>query len=314
MSQLFSSLLRSTVARVVGPGRDLPNINVGPRIPYDVGPWAHFSGTLRSDPSVAVSVFHFDYSSPGNRELLQVAKNAFRRLRSLRHPGLPAFLDGNLSETSVYIVTERVRPLSHPEDPRLTRLGLNSIARALEFLHSECGLAHGNIGMHSVLVSDSGDWKLFAFELLSTPAEHIYSPPVIRALHTSYRFADRNSIPPEGIASVVDGQPFAGDRFMFGSLVCATMPALSQLGRRFISPNPSSRPPVSFFSSASEIAGFPLISISIALEGFITLGESEREALARRIEASIADIPLCFAQLKVIPALVSAIELGTGLF
>lgn len=37
--------------------------------------------------------------------------------------------------------------------------------KALDFLHSNASLIHGNLGVHSIFVTQSGDWKLGAFDL-----------------------------------------------------------------------------------------------------------------------------------------------------
>ena len=54
-------------------------------------------------------------ASSGNRDrrsLLPLARNALRKLRSLRHPQILSFRDGSDQDNSVYIVTDRVTPLT----------------------------------------------------------------------------------------------------------------------------------------------------------------------------------------------------------
>ncbi|KAJ1475717.1 hypothetical protein T484DRAFT_1827415 [Baffinella frigidus] len=48
-----------------------------------------------------------------------------------------------------------------------TSWGLCCVARALKFLNDDCKLVHGNLCRSSVVVSDSGDWKLGGFELVA---------------------------------------------------------------------------------------------------------------------------------------------------
>jgi SCY1-like protein 1 len=43
--------------------------------------------------------------------LLPLAKNAAKRLKSIRHPDVLKFVDYVETETAVYIVTERIQPL-----------------------------------------------------------------------------------------------------------------------------------------------------------------------------------------------------------
>lgn len=64
------------------------------------------------DDSSLVSVFAFDGSSPSSRDRLPLAKNALKKLKTIRHPNIITYVDSFETETSVYIVTERVKPLS----------------------------------------------------------------------------------------------------------------------------------------------------------------------------------------------------------
>ena len=57
-------------------------------------------------------MFEFDANAPGKRNWLPFAKNAARKLRVTRHPDVLKFLDSVETDTTVYIMTERVRPLS----------------------------------------------------------------------------------------------------------------------------------------------------------------------------------------------------------
>ena len=59
-----------------------------------------------------MSVFEFNANTPAKRNQLPLAKNALRKLRTIRHPDVLKFLDGVETETTVHIMTERVRPLS----------------------------------------------------------------------------------------------------------------------------------------------------------------------------------------------------------
>lgn len=42
---------------------------------------------------------------------MPLAKNALRKLRTVRHPDVLKFMDAVETETQIYIMTERVRPL-----------------------------------------------------------------------------------------------------------------------------------------------------------------------------------------------------------
>lgn len=62
------------------------------------------------DDATPVSVFEFN--SQHRRNLLPVAQNAVRRLRVTRHPDILKFMDVVEGDGIIYIMTERVKPLS----------------------------------------------------------------------------------------------------------------------------------------------------------------------------------------------------------
>lgn len=60
-----------------------------------------------------MSVFEFDATSnPHKKKHLPLANNALKKLRTIRHPDVLRFIDAVATDTTVYIMTERVRPLS----------------------------------------------------------------------------------------------------------------------------------------------------------------------------------------------------------
>jgi SCY1-like protein 1 len=62
------------------------------------------------DDATPVSVFEFN--SQHRHNLLSVAQNAVRRLRVTRHPDILKFMDVVEGDGTIYIMTERVKPLS----------------------------------------------------------------------------------------------------------------------------------------------------------------------------------------------------------
>lgn len=56
-------------------------------------------------------MFEFDANAPGKRRLQPLAKNALRKLRTVRHPDVLKFLDAVETENTIHVMTERVRPL-----------------------------------------------------------------------------------------------------------------------------------------------------------------------------------------------------------
>lgn len=57
------------------------------------------------------SIFSFEIND-STRSRLPLAKNAVRKLRTLRHPGVVRIIDTVETDSYIYIATERVVPLS----------------------------------------------------------------------------------------------------------------------------------------------------------------------------------------------------------
>ncbi|KAJ7973615.1 Protein kinase family protein with ARM repeat domain [Quillaja saponaria] len=161
--------------------KDLP-YNIGEPYPSAWGSWTHCRGTSKDDGS-AVSIFSLSGSNAQDGHLA-AGRNGVKRLRTVRHPNILSFLhstetetsDGGSTKVTIYIVTEPVMPLS--EKIRELRLegtqrdeyyawGLNQIAKAVSFLNNDCKLVHGNVCLASVVVTQTLDWKLHAFDVLS---------------------------------------------------------------------------------------------------------------------------------------------------
>jgi SCY1-like protein 1 len=77
---------------------------------------------------------------------------------------------------TIYIVTEPVVPLSEKlkelnlggtQRDEYFAWGLHQITKAVSFLNNDCKLVHGNICLSSVVVTQTLDWKLHAFDVLS---------------------------------------------------------------------------------------------------------------------------------------------------
>lgn len=61
------------------------------------------------DDGSPVSVFEYDLTE--KKATIPLAKNALRKLRTTRHPDILKFMDAVESDSTIYIMTERVRPL-----------------------------------------------------------------------------------------------------------------------------------------------------------------------------------------------------------
>ncbi|KAI0258684.1 hypothetical protein BC834DRAFT_910313 [Gloeopeniophorella convolvens] len=205
-------------------GLNLP-FSLGRRLPPldGLALWTLYDATKRDDGS-PVSVFEFN--SQQRRSLLPVAQNALRKLRVTRHPDVVKFMDAVEADGTVYIVTERVRPLSaellswegKPMKDRQDWLlwGLHRITNALSFINSSCNAAHGTVRSSSIFLSVSGEWKLGGFELFSNPSE----PTAVLATYAGDMNVHRM---PEsergGWAALKDGPIAATDSYALALLI-----------------------------------------------------------------------------------------------
>ena len=161
----------------MGGGTSLP-FELGEQFPqaFSFGSWQHHRGTSRADGS-SVSVFRL--AAPGKSDArLDAGRNAVRRLRTLRHPNVLGFKESveveERGETVLYLVTEAVTPLGEvlagmagADRAQYLGMGLSAVVAALSFLANDAGLVHGGVCMAAVGVTQSLDWKLHGFDLLS---------------------------------------------------------------------------------------------------------------------------------------------------
>ncbi|KAF7428465.1 hypothetical protein PC9H_007689 [Pleurotus ostreatus] len=160
-------------------GLNLP-FSLGSKVAYE-GVWNLYEGTKREDGS-HVSVFEFDATTETSKKnFLPLAKNALRKLRTTRHPDVLKFMDVVETDTTIHIMTERVRPLgpallsrsssSQQEREDWLLWGLHRVSVALAFVNDSCASTHGNIRIGSIFITPSGEWKLGGFEVLSNPKD-----------------------------------------------------------------------------------------------------------------------------------------------
>ncbi|KAI0829897.1 ARM repeat-containing protein [Trametes gibbosa] len=142
--------------------------------------WSLYDGTKREDSS-PVSIFEFEANTPAKKNLLPLAKNAVRKLRTVRHPDVLKFMEVVETDTTIHIMTERVRPLgpairewqnkSTEEREAWLVWGLHRVSVALAFLNESASSTHGNVRVDSIFISSSGEWKLGGFDVLSNPKD-----------------------------------------------------------------------------------------------------------------------------------------------
>lgn len=165
--------LKSAVASAIAKGPPFP-YTFADRVPLDHSIWNLHNGTSRAD-STRCSIFSFDITT-SNKSLLPLARNALRKFKTLRHPGVVKVLDTVETDTYIYIATERIEPLAWKTKRKAIseaslKWGLHSVAKTLAFINSEASSVHGNVRLDSVFTSESGEWKLAGLEILSSMKE-----------------------------------------------------------------------------------------------------------------------------------------------
>ncbi|XP_072379255.1 protein-associating with the carboxyl-terminal domain of ezrin isoform X1 [Diabrotica undecimpunctata] len=95
-------------------------------------------------------------------------KNA-KHLMIYRHPCIVKYVSSWHKNSKYYLAVEEITPLSR-EISKLSGLqisvGLHSILKALNFLHSHAEVSHNNVCISSIYVSKEGNWKLGGMEFL----------------------------------------------------------------------------------------------------------------------------------------------------
>src|SRR5436305_7006057 len=138
-----------------------------------VGGWPMAYDSWQEDGS-SCSIFAFDVAL--NKPRLPLARNAARKLRTLRHPGIIKVIEVIETESNIHIVTEKVTPLSwHIKRKSLSeetiKWGLFTVASTLKFINDDASSVHGCVRVSAVYTSESGEWKLGGFDVLSSMKE-----------------------------------------------------------------------------------------------------------------------------------------------
>ena len=250
-------------------------------------------------------MFTFDLQK--NKSCVPLARNALRKLRTLRHPGIIKVFDTIETEADIHIVTEKVTPLTWLVKRRsiseeTAKWGLHAVASTLKFINDDATSVHGNVRSSSIYTSESGEWKVGGFEVLSSMKEDdaiIYNYGNL--VPDSGRFA-----PPEvassGWAAVKKSPLEAADSFGLGVLIFevfngsfrgadqmsqtkAIPPSMVQSYRRLINSSPKLRlSPGHFVEQGKKSGGFfetPLIRLTTDVDNLGLKDESERDQFLR---------------------------------
>ncbi|XP_025734601.1 N-terminal kinase-like protein isoform X1 [Callorhinus ursinus] len=319
------------------PVRDFPfELSPDPPEGGPPGPWVLHRGRKKATGS-PVSIFVYDVK-PGADEQTQVAKAAFKRLKTLRHPNILAYIDGLETDRCLHVVTEAVTPLKmylkeRAEAGGLKELelswGLHQIVKALSFLVNDCSLIHNNVCMAAVFVDRAGEWKLGGLDYMYSSQGNGGGPP--RKGVPELEQYD----PPE----LADGsgravrEKWSADMWRLGCLIWEVFngplpraAALRNPGKipkslvphycELVGANPKVRPnPARFLQNCRAPGGFMnnrFVETNLFLEEIQIKEPAEKQKFFQELSKSLDSFPEDFCRHKVLPQLLTAFEFGSA--
>ncbi|XP_059003154.1 N-terminal kinase-like protein isoform X3 [Mustela lutreola] len=278
------------------PVRDFPfELSPDPPEGGPPGPWVLHRGRKKATGS-PVSIFVYDVK-PGADEQTQVAKAAFKRLKTLRHPNILAYIDG--------------------------------LEKALSFLVNDCSLIHNNICMAAVFVDRAGEWKLGGLDYMYSSQGNGGGPP--RKGVPELEQYD----PPEladGSGRAVR-EKWSADMWRLGCLIWevfnGSLPraaALRNPGKipkslvphycELVGANPKVRPnPARFLQNCRAPGGFMnnrFVETNLFLEEIQIKEPAEKQKFFQELSKSLDSFPEDFCRHKVLPQLLTAFEFGSA--
>ncbi|KAI9054031.1 hypothetical protein LZ554_001204 [Drepanopeziza brunnea f. sp. 'monogermtubi'] len=325
---------KSAVASAISKGPPFP-YTFGDQVDVDTSIWTLYNGTKREDGSNC-SIFSFDVTA--NKPRLPMARNALKKLRTLRHPGVIRVLDTVETETYIYIATERLVPLRwHIKRKSMStetlKWGLFGVAQTIKFINDEASSVHGAMRVGSIYTSESGEWRVGGFEVLSSmkddeaiiynygslvPDSGRYTAPELAKL--GWETIKKNPL------TAVDAynfgtlifEVFNGD-FMGGDQAGQTKnvpPSMHSSYRRLVNSNPKARVSVgNFLEQGRRSGGFfntPLIKLTEGVDNLGMKSEEEREEFLNDLDELSDDFPEDYFKMKILPELLKSVEFGGG--
>ncbi|CAL4973421.1 unnamed protein product [Urochloa decumbens] len=311
------------------------------------GSWTHHRGTSKDDGS-PVSIFSLSGSNPQDRHLV-AGRNGVKRLRTVRHPNILSFLhsteaevpDGPAMKHTIYIVTEPVMPLSEKvkelnlggtQRDEYFAWGLHQISKAVSFLNNDCKLVHGNVCLASVVVTQTLDWKLHAFDVLSEfdANNEASGSPMLQfewLVGTQYKPMELTK---SDWASIRKSPPWAIDSWGLGCLIyelfsgaklartedlrnTASIPkSLLPDYQRLLNSTPSRRLNPSKLIDNSEFFQNKLVETIQFMEVLNLKDSVEKDSFFRKLPNIAEQLPREIVLKKLLPVLASSLEFGSA--
>ncbi|KAI1898662.1 hypothetical protein AGOR_G00074690 [Albula goreensis] len=314
------------------------NYEILPDTQEPSGIWTLHRGK-RKTTGEPVSVFMFEVVA-GAEEQTQLAKAAFKRMKTLRHPNILAYVDGLETEKCLYLVTEPVTPLAAHLKAQAERggsgelevsWGLHQIVKALSFLVNDCHLLHNNLGVWAVFVDRAGEWKLGGLDhVTSLQGDPSSSPPPKRSSPDMEKYD-----PPEGFNSSgkTSGEKWSGDVWRLGCLIWEVFngplpraTSLRSLGKipkqlvphycELVGANPKARPnPARFLQNCRSPGGFlsnSFVESNLFMEEIQIKDPAEKQQFFQDLSENLDSFPEDFCRHKVLPQLLTAFEFGNA--
>ncbi|XP_031373956.1 probable inactive serine/threonine-protein kinase scy1 [Punica granatum] len=326
--------------------KDLP-YNIGEPYPSAWGSWVHYRGTSKDDGS-PVSIFTLSGNNPQDGHLA-AGRNGVKRLRTVRHPNILSFLhsteaeafDGAITKFTIYMVTEPVMPLSEKikelglkgtQRDEYYAWGLNQIAKAVSFLNNDCKLVHGNVCVASVVVTQTLDWKLHAFDVLS---EFDGNNPAAAGPMLQYEWLVGAQYKPTELTksdwtAIRRSPPWAIDSWGLGCLIYELFSGMKLSStedlrnttsipksllpdyQRLLSSQPSRRLNTSKLLENSEYFQNKLVDTIHFMEILNLKDSIEKDTFFRKLPNLAEQLPRQIVLRKLLPLLASALEFGSA--
>ncbi|XP_076164330.1 N-terminal kinase-like protein yata isoform X2 [Ptiloglossa arizonensis] len=279
-----------------------------------------------------VSVFVFEFKN-GNEHLLDIVRSAVKRLKTLRHPSILAYLDSLETDKMVYLATERVEPLHN----QLTRKsntnkeskkelyfswGIFQITRALNFLNNDGNLRHNNVNLWTVFVNEeSGEWKLGGVEYM-TAVDAVYNtlPTTFQAYHPldakeNVKPATKCSVDMWGLGCLI-WETYNGP--LSSSMQLKTVDKIPKqlqvVYRELTSGNAEGRPnPADVIARCRSNGGFfknELVDALLFLEEIQMKERGEKGRFFSQLAGQLESFPEGVGRYKILPQLLAAFEFG----
>ncbi|KAL7184138.1 hypothetical protein ACSBR2_026317 [Camellia fascicularis] len=300
------------------------------------------------DDGSPVSIFSLSGSN-ANDGLLAAGRNGVKRLRTVRHPNILSFLhsmeaetfDGATAKVTIYIVTEPVMPLSEKirelglegtQRDEYCAWGLNQITKAVSFLNNDCKLVHGNVCLASVVVTQTLDWKLHAFDVLyefdgnneASMGSMLQYEWLVASEYKSMEFLKSDW------ATIRKSPPWAIDSWGLGCLIyelfsgmklnkteelrnTASIPkSLLPDYQRLLSSTPARRLNSSKLIENSEYFQNKLVDTIHFMEILNLKDSVEKDTFFRKLPNLAEQLPCQIVLKKLLPLLASALEFGSA--